>query len=149
MKRTFFNFGFLAALFTAAYLITSCAQAPVDVTSEIEEANLAFMDIQKSGDPEAMSLLYTIDAKLFPANGVLIDGREAIKAYWSTSMAQEASSELVLETVSAEGYGDMAIEEGRYKVKVGSQEVDMGKYIVTWKKEDRQWKLHQDDCVPG
>ncbi|MCK4992259.1 MAG: DUF4440 domain-containing protein [Bacteroidales bacterium] len=144
MKYLKSHFGLQAALFTAAFLITSCTQAPVDVTREIEEANKAFLDIRKSGDPEAMSMLYTRDAKLLPANGVLIDGREAITAYWSTSMAQEASSELALETVSAIGYGDIAIEEGRYKVRVGSQEVDMGKYIVTWKKEDGQWKLHQD-----
>jgi uncharacterized protein (TIGR02246 family) len=144
MKRTLFNFGLLAVLFTAAFLITSCSQGPVDVTLEIEEANQAFLDIRKSGDPEAMSMLYTSDAKLLPANGALIDGREAIKAYWRESLAQEGSSELVLETVCAEGYGDLAIEEGRYRVRVGSQEVDMGKYIVTWKKEDGQWKLHQD-----
>jgi len=143
MKHTLFNSSLLAVLFTAAYLITSCAQAPVDVTTEIEEANQAFMDTRESGDPEAMSMLYTLDARLLPANGTLIEGREAIKAYWTEGMAQ-ASSELVLETVSAEGYGDMAIEEGKYKVKVGSQEVDMGKYIVTWKKEDGQWKLHRD-----
>ncbi|RLD72142.1 MAG: hypothetical protein DRI98_03015 [Bacteroidetes bacterium] len=143
MKRTFFNFGFLAALFIAAYLITSCAQAPVDVTTEIEEANKAFMDIRKSGDAEALSMFYTIDAKLFPANGELVVGREAIKAFISEDLAA-ASSEILFETISAEGYGDMAIEEGLYKVLVGSQEVGKGKYIVTWKKEGGQWKLHQD-----
>ena len=143
MKCTKSHFGLLAALFIAAFLISSCTQAPVDVTTEIEEANQAFMDTRESGDPEAMSMLYTLDARLLPANGALIEGREAIKAYWTEGMAQ-ASSELVLETVSAEGYGDMAIEEGRYKIKVGSQEVDKGKFIVAWKKEDGQWKLHQD-----
>jgi len=143
MKYTKPHFGLMAALFIAAFLISSCTQAPVDVTTEIEEANKTFIDTRNSGDPEAMSMLYTLDAKLLPANGASIEGREAIKAYWTEGMAQ-ASSELVLETVSAEGYGELAIEEGRYKVKVGSQEVDKGKYIVTWKKEDGQWKLHQD-----
>jgi len=143
MKRTLFNATLLAALFIAAFLISSCTPSPVDVTTEIEEANKAFMDIRKSGDAEAMSMLYTLDAKLLPANGASIEGQEAIKAYWTEGMAQ-ASSELILETVSAEGYGELAIEEGRYKVKVGSQVVDKGKYIVTWKKEGGQWKLHQD-----
>jgi len=143
MKHTLFNSSLVAILFTAAFSITSCTQAPVDVTREIEEANKVFIDTRNSGDPEAMSMLYTLDAKLLPANGALIDGREAIKTYWTEGMAQ-ASSELVLETVNATGYGDLAIEEGRYKIKVGSEEVDMGKYIVTWKKEGGQWKLHQD-----
>ncbi len=143
MKRTFFNFGLLATLFTAALFISSCTPTLVDVTTEIEEANKAFMDIRKSGDAEALSMFYTIDAKLFPANGELVVGREAIKAFISEDLAT-ASSEILFETISAYGYGDMAIEEGKYKVNVGSQEVDMGKYIVTWKKEDGQWKLHQD-----
>ena len=143
MKRTLFNASLLAALFIAAILISSCTPSPVDVTTEIEEANQSFMDTRESGDAEAMSMLYTSDAKLLPTNGALIDGREAIKAYWTEGMSQ-ASSELVLEIVSAEGYGNMAIEVGRYKIKVESQEVDKGKYIVTWKKEDGQWKLHRD-----
>lgn len=81
---------------------------------------------------------------MFPANGAIINGREAFKDYWSESMAQGVSSELVLETVCAEGYDNMAIEEGLYMVLVGSQELDKGKYIVTWKKEEGQWRLHQD-----
>jgi len=144
MKSSKTQFGLLAVLFIAVYFITSCSQGPVDVTKEIEEANKVFMETSNSGDPEAISMLYTSDARLLPANSALIDGREAIKAYWSESMAQGGSSELVLETESAVRYGDMAIEEGRYVVNVGSQEVDQGKYIVTWKKEDGQWKLHQD-----
>jgi len=143
MKRSLSHFGLLAALTIAALSINSCSQGPVDVTGEIKEANKAFIETRNSGDPEALSMLYTIDAKLLPANNALINGREAIKAYWTEGMAQ-ASSELALETITANGYGDLAIEEGRYKVKVGSEEVDMGKYIVIWKKEEGQWKLHQD-----
>ena len=56
----------------------------------------------------------------------------------------QATQNYYLQTVCAEGYGDLAIEEGRYTVSVGSQEVDRGQYMVTWKKEEGQWKLHQD-----
>lgn len=144
MKCSKLNVGFLSALFIAVLLIVSCSRAPVDVTSEIEEANKVFKDTRKSGDAAAISMLYTLDAKILPANGALVEGREAIQVYWSESMAQGASSELVLETESAKAYGDMAIEEGRYKILMNSQVVDLGKYIVTWKKEGKQWKLHQD-----
>ncbi|GAF78655.1 unnamed protein product, partial [marine sediment metagenome] len=44
-----------------------------------------------------------------------------------------------------ESYGNFAIEEGRYTLYAeGDQIADQGKYIVTWKKEDGQWKLHRD-----
>lgn len=143
MKCKNSHFGLLAALFIAAFLISSCTPSPVDVTTEIEEANKAIMDIRKSGDAEALSMFYTIDAKLFPANGELVVGREAIKAFIGEDLTA-ASPEIIFETISAEGYGDMAIEEGRYKVLVGSHEVGKGKYIVKWKKEDGKWKLHRD-----
>ncbi len=143
MKHTKNHAGLLALLSLVFFLVSSCIQGPADVTNEIVEANKTFMDTLKSGNAEAMSMLYTIDAKLFPANGAVIDGREAIKEYWSDDMAQ-GSTELVLETVDAEGIGDVAIEEGRYMVYVGEQVVDKGKYIVTWEKENGQWKLHRD-----
>ena len=143
MKHTKNYAGLLALLLFVAVLIGSCTQAPVDVTQEIEEANKAFMEVRKSGDAETMSMLYTIDARILPSNGAVINGREAIQEYWSDGMNQ-GSSELKLETVSAEGIGDVAIEEGRFKVYVGEEVVDEGKYIVTWKKEDGQWKLDRD-----
>lgn len=143
MKHTKTHAGMLALLSMIFFILSSCIQAPVDVSKEIEEANKAFMEVRESGDAEAMSMLYTIDARILPSNGAVISGREAIQDYWSDGMDQE-SSELKLETVSAEGIGDLAIEEGRYKVYVGEQVVDEGKYIVTWKKEDGQWKLDLD-----
>jgi len=50
-----------------------------------------------------------------------------------------------METVKAEAFGKIAIEEGRYKLLVeGDQVVDQGKYIVTWEKVDGKWKIQRD-----
>lgn len=143
MKHAKTHAGLLALLSMIFFILSSCTQSTVDVTQEIEEANKAFMEVRKSGDAEAMSMLYTVDARILPSNGTVINGREAIQKYWSDGLDQE-SSELKLETISAEGIGDVAIEEGSYIVYVGEQVVDEGKYIVTWKKEDGQWKLDLD-----
>ncbi|TFH27858.1 MAG: nuclear transport factor 2 family protein [Bacteroidia bacterium] len=142
MKHTKTYAGLLALL-SFIIMTGSCTQGPLDATTEIEDANKAFMEVRKSGDALAMSMLYTIDARILPSNGTVIIGREAIQEYWSDGMDQE-SSELKLETLSAISIEDMAIEEGTYKVYVGEQVVDEGKYMVTWKKEGGQWKLHQD-----
>jgi len=143
MKQTKTHAGMLALLAMIIFILSSCTQSSVDVSREIEEANKAFMEVRESGDAEAMSLLYTADARILPSNGTVISGREAIQEYWSDGMDQE-SSELKLETISAEGLGDVAIEEGRYKIFMDEKVVDEGKYIVTWKKEDGQWKLYLD-----
>ena len=58
---------------------------------------------------------------------------------------EHRDKKMLLETVTAESCGNTIIEEGRYKLYVeGDKEVDHGKYIVTWAKEDGQWKLHRD-----
>jgi ketosteroid isomerase-like protein len=50
-----------------------------------------------------------------------------------------------LETVEVEGHGDTAVEVGKFTLKSeGGQVLDQGKYIVIWKQEEGQWKLHRD-----
>jgi ketosteroid isomerase-like protein len=50
-----------------------------------------------------------------------------------------------LETVEVEGYGNTANEVGTYTLQgAGSQVLDTGKYVVIWKQETGQWKLHRD-----
>ena len=53
--------------------------------------------------------------------------------------------EVELETVEAEGHGNTAIEVGKFTLYgADGQVIDKGKYIVIWKKEAGQWKLHRD-----
>ena len=141
-KTTFLNS--LAFFFLVFLLFNSCTQGPIDMTSEIEEANKGFMEAFNSGDANALAKTYTNNAKLFPANSGVIEGQEAIEEFWNAVMNMGIKKGH-LETVTAESYGNFAIEEGRYTLYAeGDQMVDQGQYIVTWKKEDGQWKLHKD-----
>ena len=51
-----------------------------------------------------------------------------------------------LETLEVQGSGDFAYEVGTYTLsgKRQGDHTDRGKYIVIWKNEDGQWKLHRD-----
>jgi ketosteroid isomerase-like protein len=130
--------------FFVCLIFNSCTQAPIDVTSEITEANKGFMEAFNNGDANALSKNYTSNAKLYPSNSDVIEGQEAIEGFWNAVMTMGINKAL-LKTVSAESFGDIAIEEGRYELYVeGDQIADQGKYIVIWEKEDGQWKLHQD-----
>ena len=141
-KTTFTNS--LAFFFLVCLIFNSCTQGPIDVTSEITEANKGFMEAFNNGDANALAKNYTSNAKLYPSNSDVIEGQEAIFEFWNAVMNMGIKKAL-LETVTAESFGNIAIEEGRYKLYVeGDQIVDQGKYIVTWKKEDGQWKLHRD-----
>jgi ketosteroid isomerase-like protein len=51
----------------------------------------------------------------------------------------------VLETVSLEEHGDVAVEEGRYEIQAGGEVVDTGKYLVVHRRQpDGTWKLGLD-----
>jgi ketosteroid isomerase-like protein len=53
--------------------------------------------------------------------------------------------EAKLEIVEVEGHGDTAIEGSTFTLHgEGGQLLDRGKYIVIWKREEGQWKLHRD-----
>jgi len=50
-----------------------------------------------------------------------------------------------LETIEVESYGEAASEVGRYTLEGESGQVlGQGKFLVIWKQEAGQWKLHRD-----
>jgi len=125
-------------------LFSSCTPKPVDVTGEITEANNALMAAYASGDANALTAFYTSDAKIFPENSAAIEGPQAISGFFGAIMNM-GIKKVKFEAVTAQSYGTMAIEEGKYTLFVeGDYIADQGKYIVTWKNEDGKWKVHRD-----
>ena len=140
-KRTLFQ---IPAILVGFLFIVSCAQQPVNVSDEISEANNAFMEAFNSGDMNAVAQHYTENAKLFPANSDIIAGRENIETFWSDAL-EMGVKKVKLETTTAEGFENTAIEEGKYTLYTdGEVIIDEGKYIVTWEKIDGTWLIDRD-----
>ncbi len=94
-----------------------------------------------------VSLAYTEDAKVMVPGIPILEGREAIKtAFASMGVIQDEK----LNTVSLEGRGDLAYEQGTYSqtfTPPGALAAvsDKGKYITVWKKQaDGTWKAVRD-----
>lgn len=52
---------------------------------------------------------------------------------------------IALAPVEAEGCGDTAFEVGRYTFRDARDRIiDQGKYVVVWKHDAGQWRLHRD-----
>lgn len=123
---------------------TSCNNKPVDVSDEIKKLNETFINSYNNGDTKTLGALYTENAQLFPSNSGVLEGRQTIEGFWGAVM-QMGIKKAQMETVMAQSYGNIAIEEGRYKLFVdGEVIVDQGKYIVTWEKTADQWKIRRD-----
>jgi len=141
-KSTFI--GILAVGSFVFLTFSHCMQGSKDVSSEITTVNNGFIESFNQGDAKTLAGNYTTDAKLYPSNSDVVTGLEAIEGFWNAVMKM-GIKKAQMETVSAESFGDIAIEEGRYKLFVeGDIVADQGKYIVTWAKVDGKWKIQRD-----
>ncbi len=114
------------------------------VRQEIGEANKNFMVIFGRGDAAGLAALYTDDGQVLPPNGDFVTGPAAIQSFWQALMDMGFKA-AKMEIVEVEGHGDTAIEISTYTLEgEGGQVLDRGKYIVIWKRQDGQWKLHRD-----
>jgi len=114
------------------------------VRKAIEAANAEFMSLFSQGDADGMATAYTKGGQVLPPSSDAVTGSQAIQAFWQGIMDSGIKG-LQLETIEAEGQDPTAYEVGRFTLSDASgQMVDTGKYVVIWKQEDGQWKLHRD-----
>jgi ketosteroid isomerase-like protein len=54
-------------------------------------------------------------------------------------------SKIELNTIEVWGDENFITEEGLFEIKTKDDaQIDKGKYLVLWKKEDGKWKVHRD-----
>jgi uncharacterized protein (TIGR02246 family) len=115
-----------------------------EVRDAIAAGNEKFMAAFGQGDAAGLAALYTEKGQILPPNGDFVTGKEAIRGFWQ-ALFDMGIKVAELEIVEVEGHGDTAIEVSKYTLKgEGGQVLDKGKYIIIWKQEEGQWKLHRD-----
>ena len=135
------------------FCLTSCStpkgeeKATFDLSTakkEIEGANRNFMDMLSKGDSVGMANCYTTDAKFMGSNSSAVSGRTNIQSVVA-SIINSGATKLDLRLTEVWGTEELIAEEGEFTLatKEGTQ-LDKGKYIVLWKKEDGKWKLFRD-----
>lgn len=114
------------------------------ISAEIRRANDQFESAFANGDAASMAKLYTEDGMLLPTGSDFVKGPQAIQDFWKGAMNM-GIKEAKLNSVDVEQHGDTAIEVGNYALSgEGSRMIDQGKYVVIWKQQKGQWKLHRD-----
>lgn len=116
----------------------------VDIRTDIRTADDAFEQQFNQGNAAGVADLYTSEAVLMPPGGDFVTGKTAIRDFWQGAMNMGIKeAKLTIEEVELQG--DTAIEVGRYQLKgAGDAVLDEGKFLVVWKQEESQWKLHRD-----
>jgi ketosteroid isomerase-like protein len=92
----------------------------------------------------SVAAVYAVDGQLLPAYSAAISGQAAIQAFWlgcldmGISLLQRRPAEVAL-------LGETANEVGNYVLYGRNGKViDIGKYVVIWKQQHGQWKIHRD-----
>jgi uncharacterized protein (TIGR02246 family) len=103
-----------------------------------------FMAAFSRGDAAGVASVYTADAQVLPPNSDVITGQQAIQMFWQQAMDMGVKA-VKLATVEVAGDGHTAYEVGQFTLQgAEGQVLDAGKYVVIWKQEAGQWKLHRD-----
>lgn len=148
MKKIFF-------LLVAACALYSCGESSGpkgadvvfnldSVKAAIDANNKVFSEAIKNGDSLAFIGTYTSDGCVMPSNTPKLCGAKGVGDFYSWTR-QMGAGELSFVVGEVTGGKDLVSEEGTYDVK-GKDGVSMekGKYLVTWKQENGQWKKYRD-----
>lgn len=152
------NFWTLAAVtLLFVFSITSCNNSNEEAAETVTEPtfnlttakaemvalSIEWMAFVAAGDSVGLANMYAQDAKFMMNGAPAISGRKNIQSAFSGIM-KSGISRVDLIIIDVWGTENFLAEEGEVSFFVGDTEVDQGKYIVLWKKEEGKWKMFRD-----
>jgi ketosteroid isomerase-like protein len=121
----------------------SSSESPTDVQGAIAAATAQFIAAFGRQDAAGCAQLYTELGATLPPNAEMARGREAIQAVWQ-ELFDAGLTAFAVDSLEVENAGDWAYEMGRYRLYAGDDLADEGKYLLIWKREAGQWRIHRD-----
>jgi len=139
----------------AALGVAACNNSAQTISPDekaIRDLDAKAMTLINSKDVSGVAALYTDNGGVYPPNAPPAIGSEAVMATF-TALTQAPGFQLDFQpnkiTISASK--DMAIETGTYTVKTGdvnAPQVERGKYVTGWLKQNNAWKMYTDMFSP-
>jgi uncharacterized protein (TIGR02246 family) len=134
---------FLVALALASPVQAFAQGGTPDLRAQIAKVGEAWQAAFNAGNADALTALYTADARLLPPSSEPVAGGAAIKAYFTAQMA--GGPKFALTQAEVMGFGDFAFESGKWVATAADgKHLDHGSYVTLFRKVDGAWKLHRD-----
>lgn len=111
------------------------ASDTAELRRAIEDTNAKWLAAFRRGDTRELASRYTADASVIPPDGVPLQGRERIAAYFAD---RRDIGGLTLNTVDVVRVGELAYETGTWKSELAAMAGpgDAGRYFAIWKADD-------------
>ena len=143
MKKLLFSAFIAASLFACK----SETKAPFDLANakkEIEAANREVSEFMAKGDSAGLASCYGTEGILLLNNMPAVKGKENLTKIWG-GFINAGIGAIELNTTEVWGDENFITEEGTFVLKAkDSTQLDKGKYLVLWKKENGKWRFHRD-----
>lgn len=114
---------------------------------QILENIKAFSSFVMASDYDQIGNSYTEDAKIFPNNKDIITGRKNIINYWALPNGVRTKYHKItpeeIKVIGDEAY-DYGYYEGTTVRPNGTTSNWKGKYVIVWRKVNRDWKIYLD-----
>jgi ketosteroid isomerase-like protein len=117
--------------------------------SQILLIDKAWSRAAENKDINGLIAPYATDGSILPFNAPLATGTSAIRQVWASLISTPGYGLKFSPTgIFVSGSGDMAWEIGTFELKLndagGISKIMLGKYVVTWKKVDGDWRVAAD-----
>ncbi len=148
MNKIFLSVGLASLLFSCTDKASQSTTATSDsfnlseVKKSIEATNKQFSDAVVKGDSATVVGFYHADAKVLPPN--MPAGNRTTLGSMSKQLPAMGVKSFTLKVSDVSGNADQVVETGTWEMGDGSKDIDNGKYIVVWKKENGNWKVWRD-----
>lgn len=111
--------------------------------SALDQATQEWADALNGGDAATIAALHSADAQIMPPNGNIIEGREAIQAFWQGFIDTGVKGSLTSIEITVDG--NMGYKVGTFRIlDPDGGELDHGKFLEVWRFMDGQWQFHRD-----
>ena len=115
-----------------------------DLAALISAANRSFESAFQAQSAPTLAGLYTSNGSVLPPGSEPVVGAANIQNFWQAVMNAGIRGAR-LTTNELTDCGDTAVEVGSYELLGSTNNVlDRGKYVVVWRRENGQWRLHRD-----
>ncbi len=109
----------------------------------LDAATQEWADAFNRGDAATIASFHSADAQIMPPNGSIIEGREAIQAFWQGFIDTGVKGSLTSIEITVDG--DMGYKVGTFRIlDAAGAELDHGKFLEIWRLMDGKWQFHRD-----
>ena len=125
------------------FVLVACQQGghdPAADAASLDKAAAGWEVAYNDKNGEAVAALYTEDGQLLPPGAGAVNGRAAIKDFWSNDIATQWAK-ISIKADSSAVAGDWAYRSGAWSTESPAL---TGKFLEVWKRAGDSWQLHKD-----